>query len=157
MGGSSLRVIAAWLECFPEKQSWCRNEQVCQGRISVKRVEGSSGLDTMLYITKNTFTLLPFMHSPASQDNTAVQKPILGVSSNSADLHRARLLLLRPNQWSSVGNWNGMLQMMYSDADLTLVNSELLWRHRSSANVFDTRFTRAKQYTQRSINWSMRN
>ena len=25
------RVIAAWLECFPEKPSWCRNEQVCQG------------------------------------------------------------------------------------------------------------------------------
>ena len=25
------RVIAAWLECFPEKLSWCRNEQVCQG------------------------------------------------------------------------------------------------------------------------------
>ena len=27
----SLLVIAAWLECFPEKPSWCRNEQVCQG------------------------------------------------------------------------------------------------------------------------------
>ena len=26
----SSRVIAAWLECFPEKSSWCRNEQVCQ-------------------------------------------------------------------------------------------------------------------------------
>ena len=24
-------VIAAWLECFPEKSSWCQNEQVCQG------------------------------------------------------------------------------------------------------------------------------
>ena len=24
-------VIAAWLECFPEKSSWCRNEQVCEG------------------------------------------------------------------------------------------------------------------------------
>ena len=24
-------VIAAWLECFPEKPSWYRNEQVCQG------------------------------------------------------------------------------------------------------------------------------
>ena len=23
---NSLRVIAAWLECFPEKSSWCRNE-----------------------------------------------------------------------------------------------------------------------------------
>ena len=20
-----------WLECFPEKSSWCQNEQVCQG------------------------------------------------------------------------------------------------------------------------------
>ena len=27
----SLREIAAWLESFPEKSSWCRNEQVCQG------------------------------------------------------------------------------------------------------------------------------
>ena len=27
----SSRAIAAWLECFPEKSSWCRNEQVCQG------------------------------------------------------------------------------------------------------------------------------
>ena len=24
-------VIAAWPECFPEKSSWCRNEQVFQG------------------------------------------------------------------------------------------------------------------------------
>ena len=24
--------IAAWLECFPEKPCWCRNEQVCKGR-----------------------------------------------------------------------------------------------------------------------------
>ena len=24
-------VVAAWLECFLEKSSWCRNEQVCQG------------------------------------------------------------------------------------------------------------------------------
>ena len=28
---SSSLVIAAWLECFPEKLSWCRNEQVCWG------------------------------------------------------------------------------------------------------------------------------
>ena len=27
----SLHVIAAWLECFPEKPNWCRNEQVSQG------------------------------------------------------------------------------------------------------------------------------
>ena len=26
----SSRVIGAWLECFPEKPSWCLNEQVCQ-------------------------------------------------------------------------------------------------------------------------------
>ena len=25
------RAIAAWLECFSEKSSWCRNEQACQG------------------------------------------------------------------------------------------------------------------------------
>ena len=31
----SLRVIAAWLECFQEKPTWCRNEQVCQGRQKV--------------------------------------------------------------------------------------------------------------------------
>ena len=42
----SSRVIAAWLECFPEKSSWCRNQQVCQ---EVKCLEPSSGLDTMLY------------------------------------------------------------------------------------------------------------
>ena len=41
--------IAAWLECFQEKPSWCRNEQVCQGRKSVKRFEQSNGLDTALY------------------------------------------------------------------------------------------------------------
>ena len=41
--------IAAWLECFQEKPSWCRNEQVCQGRISVKRLERSNGLETALY------------------------------------------------------------------------------------------------------------
>ena len=40
--------IAAWLECFKEKSSWC---QVCQGRKSVKRFERSNGLDTALYKT----------------------------------------------------------------------------------------------------------
>ena len=44
-----MRVIAAWLECFPEKPRWCRNEQVCQGRKSAKRFERSNGLDTALY------------------------------------------------------------------------------------------------------------
>ena len=41
--------IAAWLECFQEKPSWCRNKQVWQGRKSVKRFERSNGLDTALY------------------------------------------------------------------------------------------------------------
>ena len=46
----SWRVIAAWLECFPEKPSSCRNKQVCQWRAtSVKRFERSNGLDTALY------------------------------------------------------------------------------------------------------------
>ena len=57
--------IAASLECFPEKPSWCRNEQVCQrGAKSVKRFERSHGLDTALY--KNiplTFYLLHFLMS----------------------------------------------------------------------------------------------
>ena len=39
----------AWLECFQEKPSWCRNEQVWQGRKSVKRFEQSNGPDTALY------------------------------------------------------------------------------------------------------------
>ena len=42
-------VIAAWLECFPEKPSWCRIEQVCQGAKNVKLFERSNGLDTALY------------------------------------------------------------------------------------------------------------
>ena len=46
---SSRCAIAAWLECFQEKPSWCRNEQVCQGRKSVKRFERSNGPDTALY------------------------------------------------------------------------------------------------------------
>ena len=45
-------VIAAWLECFPEKSTWCRNEQVCgggEGAKSVNHFEQSNGLDTALY------------------------------------------------------------------------------------------------------------
>ena len=42
-------IIAAWLECLPEKPSWCRNEPVCQGRKCVKRFERANGLDTALY------------------------------------------------------------------------------------------------------------
>ena len=51
--------IAAWLECFQEKPSWCRNEQVCQGRKSVKRFERYNGLDNALY--KN-IPFLPFFN-----------------------------------------------------------------------------------------------
>ena len=54
---SSLSVIATWLECFTEMQSWCRNEQVCPGRKSVKLFERSNGLDTARYI-KRTFPCL---------------------------------------------------------------------------------------------------
>ena len=36
-------LITAWLEWFPGKQSWCRNDQVCQ------RIERTNGLDTALY------------------------------------------------------------------------------------------------------------
>ena len=51
--------IVAWLECFQEKPSWRRNEQVCQGRKRVKRFERSNGLDAALY--KNiSLPVLPF-------------------------------------------------------------------------------------------------
>ena len=42
----SIDVYLVWLECFQEKPNWCQNEQVCQGRKSVKRFEPSNGLDT---------------------------------------------------------------------------------------------------------------
>ena len=48
-----MSVIAASLECFPEKLSWSRNEQVCQ-RVKCKAFERSNVLDTALYI-KTTF------------------------------------------------------------------------------------------------------
>ena len=51
MSELSSQEIAVCLECFPENPSWCRNEQVCQGRKSVKRFERSNGLDTALYKT----------------------------------------------------------------------------------------------------------
>ena len=34
---------------FPEKSSWCRDKQVCQGRKSLKRFEQANGPDTALY------------------------------------------------------------------------------------------------------------
>ena len=40
--------IAAWLECFPEKPSWCRNEQVCQGGQKVYSAL-SGPMDWILY------------------------------------------------------------------------------------------------------------
>ena len=49
MSESSSRVIAASLECFPQKSSLCRNEQVCQVMKSVQRVEQFNGLDSALY------------------------------------------------------------------------------------------------------------
>ena len=49
--------IAAWLEYFQQKLSWCRNEQVWQGRKSVKRFERSNGLDTALYKTNLVMVL----------------------------------------------------------------------------------------------------
>ena len=47
-------VIAAWLECFPEKPSWCRNEQVCQGGQKVYSALSSS-TDWILRYIKITF------------------------------------------------------------------------------------------------------
>ena len=43
-------VIASWLECFPEKPSWCQNEQVCQGVKYKVLLEWSKRLYAVLYI-----------------------------------------------------------------------------------------------------------
>ena len=51
----SWRVIAAWLECFPEKPGWCRNEQLCQGRQQLWRAL-SGPTDWILRYIKTTFT-----------------------------------------------------------------------------------------------------
>ena len=46
----SLRVIAAWLECFPEKLRTVSEWTCLSGRAkSIKRFERSEGLDTALY------------------------------------------------------------------------------------------------------------
>ena len=37
------------IECLPEKPSWCRNEQVCQGWQKVQLFELSNGPDIALY------------------------------------------------------------------------------------------------------------
>ena len=53
----SLRVIAAWLECFPKKPSWCRNEQVCRGGGGQNVQSALSGpTDFILRYVKTTFT-----------------------------------------------------------------------------------------------------
>ena len=49
--------IARMLVCFPEQSSWCRNEQVCQGRKSVKHFERANRLDTALYINTHFYPL----------------------------------------------------------------------------------------------------
>ena len=56
--GESLRVIAAWLKFFQKKPSWCRNEQVCQGRKSVKRFVRYNGLNTAVYKNVPLLSLL---------------------------------------------------------------------------------------------------
>ena len=69
-----MRVIAAWLECFPEKPSWCRNEHVCQGRKSVKHFELSNGLDTAPY--KNIpflFCFVTFYFCLSQEQNDALK------------------------------------------------------------------------------------
>ena len=51
---SSLRVIAVWLECFPEKLSWSRNEQ---GEVKSAL---SAPMDWILRFIKNYFSLFTF-------------------------------------------------------------------------------------------------
>ena len=65
--------IAARLECFQEKPSWCRNEQVCQGRKSVKRFERSNGRDTALYIKTYLYRYF-FLKSSFSIVNPSILK-----------------------------------------------------------------------------------
>ena len=56
----SLHVIAAWLECFPEKSSWCRNEQVCQwGHKLFSALSGPT--DWILCYIKTTFFIVKIM------------------------------------------------------------------------------------------------
>ena len=62
MSDWSLRMIAAWLECFQEKSSWCRNEQVCQGRKSVKHFERSNGLDGYCHTALHKTIPLPLFY-----------------------------------------------------------------------------------------------
>ena len=53
-------MFAAWLECFPEKPSWCRIEQVCQGGQNVYSAL-SGPTDRILRYIKHTFTFYLFV------------------------------------------------------------------------------------------------
>ena len=64
-------VIAAWLECFPEKPSWCRIEQVCQGRQKVWSAL-SGPTDWILRYIKTTFFTTPGLWHQQSNWQTAV-------------------------------------------------------------------------------------
>ena len=44
------------LECFPEKPSWCRNEQVCHGKTVYNALSGPT--DWILRYIKTTFTFM---------------------------------------------------------------------------------------------------
>ena len=60
LGTICLSLMVCHTECFPEKPSLCRNEQVCQwGAKSLKRFERSNGLDTAL----KTYLLHTFTHN----------------------------------------------------------------------------------------------
>ena len=56
MSENSSCLIAAWLECFPEKSSWCRNEQVCQGGEMQTTLSGPT--DWILRYIKHTFLMI---------------------------------------------------------------------------------------------------
>ena len=57
---SKLPGFSGKLECFPEKPSWCWNEQVCQGSAL------SGPTDWILRYIKTIFTFLPNVPSNAS-------------------------------------------------------------------------------------------
>ena len=61
----STRLIAAWLECFPEKPSWYRSEEVCQ-ELKWQALWGVQRLNTALhktYLDINSVTLPTFVLS----------------------------------------------------------------------------------------------
>ncbi len=81
MNSRCKRLIAARLECFQEKPSRCWNEQVCQGRKSVKHFEWSNGLDTALY--KN----IPLAFLPDAPDFIRKMREALECDYVSQHLH----------------------------------------------------------------------